>query len=1087
MADRRTPEPTAQSSVTPVERASSSALLEGTPTVASPPPASAAHRFRILRLHAEGGLGEVFVAQDLELNREVALKQIKEQCADDPSSRERFLFEAEVTGGLEHPGIVPVYGLGRDATGRPYYAMRFIRGESLKDAIADCHARRSEHGGANGSAAPDVRKLVDRLRSVCDAIGYAHSRGVVHRDIKPANIMLGKYGETLVVDWGLARSVSRPVPPDVDECSLRPSSGQGDRTIPGTAVGTPQYMSPEQAEGRLDRIGPASDVYSLGATLYCILTGRPPVEGQNLGDIYKAVRRGDYPRPRALRPEIPRPLEAICLKAMALAPEGRYAAAQALGDDLERWLADRPVAAWPEPWEVRARRWVNCHRTGMATAAGCLVFALVGLAGVAYVESRAAERLGLAYKRELRVNADLRAAIAREARANDRSRARFALATDAIKGYATLASDDPRLRELKMGPIRRDLLTSSQGYYRKLQELLEADRDPGERAELAEAWFQLAEVSYEIDSTAEALRAYQEALAIRRKLIGADRSVASRHSLARALYNVAFLNWELNRPADALAACDESIEVFEQLDATNDLTVSQWRGRSYSLRASLLWDVHSVDEAARAFRAALDYRQRLSQRRPDDSALQGELAETYLDLAAFQYENETAESATASFQAGQAALSRATRDHVAWTTVRRAEAVAWAKLGGIEGRRGRFQVGLDAYNTALRIQRELVAERPAVVRNRIDLALTLSDIGGMHALAGATGPAVEATRSALEVIEPVMAANPGSGRPRLIAATCYDRLGIAALQEQPARPDDALQSFRQAEAIARSLVRANPRNRVDQMLLGEVLLNLGKVAELHGRYDEALARAREAGSIFHSLELPREGWLDVRWRTARSDFNEGVFLLQLGRFREAVEPLDRAITSLAELVRANPSVDPLRVDLASAHLARGGAYRGMGQIAEARASYRRGLAIEDELMRRSAPQHQAQVVRIIGSLALADPSDLSTDFWSDLDRIDSELTGAPSVDPDALLNLACIQCWARARPRPPGAPAADADPRRRCDARAIAAIRRAVAAGISDPARLVGEPDFAPLWDLAEFRQLLGDWIVATSPFARVK
>jgi serine/threonine-protein kinase len=358
------------------------------------------HRFHVLRPHAQGGLGAVFVALDSELNREVALKHLREERADDPVSRQRFLVEAEITGGLEHPGIVPVYGLGTYGDGRPYYAMRFIRGDSLKEAIERFHADAGVRADA-GRRSLGLRKLLRRSTDVCNAIEYAHSRGVLHRDIKPGNVIVGQHGETLVVDWGLAKPLGRDGPgADQAERTLVPSSASGSaETLPGQALGTPAYMSPEQARGDLDRLGPCADVYALGATLYALLTGRPPFEG-DVGTVLCRVQAGQSPRPRQLDPAIDPALEAVCLKAMATDPADRYASARALAEDVEKWMADEPVSAWREPLARRARRWARRNRTLVTAAATMVLVALAGLGAVLDVQRQA--NVALAAK-----NADL--------------------------------------------------------------------------------------------------------------------------------------------------------------------------------------------------------------------------------------------------------------------------------------------------------------------------------------------------------------------------------------------------------------------------------------------------------------------------------------------------------------------------------------------------------------------------------------------------------------------------------------------------------------------------------------------------------
>jgi serine/threonine protein kinase len=298
-------------------------------------PSGRAGRFQIIRPHARGGQGEVYVACDTELNREVALKRLQDHHADHPESRARLVMEAELTGALEHPGVVPVYGLGRFDDGRPFYAMRLVKGDSLKDAIERFYAVEAADREP-GERSLALRRLLGRFVEVCNALSYAHSRGVLHRDLKPGNIMLGPYGETLVVDWGLAKPVGRREGGEgTGEATLRPPSAcDTPETAMGAAIGTAAFMSPEQAAGRLDELGPASDVYSLGATLYCLLTGRAPFTDKDRGLVLRRVQAGDFPPPRRVQPEVPRALEAICLKAMARLQSDRYPSPRALADDI---------------------------------------------------------------------------------------------------------------------------------------------------------------------------------------------------------------------------------------------------------------------------------------------------------------------------------------------------------------------------------------------------------------------------------------------------------------------------------------------------------------------------------------------------------------------------------------------------------------------------------------------------------------------------------------------------------------------------------------------------------------------------------
>lgn len=227
-------------------------------------------RYALTNLYAEGGIGRVWLARDQQLNRDVALKDIRPDMADNPTVIARFLNEAQITAQLEHPVIVPVYELARRKSDRkPYYAMRFLQGRTLSETVREHHQEK-----ADAEKLPlDFITLLNAFVAICNTVAYAHSRGVVHRDLKGQNVLLGDFGDVIVLDWGLAKSTNQP-----SETATQPVRFQLDAelTSPGEAVGTPAYMAPEQANGRLDLTDHRTDIYGLGAILYEILTGRPP-------------------------------------------------------------------------------------------------------------------------------------------------------------------------------------------------------------------------------------------------------------------------------------------------------------------------------------------------------------------------------------------------------------------------------------------------------------------------------------------------------------------------------------------------------------------------------------------------------------------------------------------------------------------------------------------------------------------------------------------------------------------------------------------------------------------------------------------
>jgi serine/threonine-protein kinase len=392
------------------------------PETAQPEPAqdtlTFSHRFSKLRFLARGGLGEIYVADDLELQRDVVLKFIRARHRARTECQAQFQLEAEVTAKLDHPGVVPVYGIGRTPDGRACYAMRYIHGVTLDETIAQFHAPRTPRPDGPGARdlspfsaarASELHNLLMRFVTACKTIAYAHNRGIVHRDLKPDNIMLGKYGETLVVDWGLAMPVDRDDSARASgEETLMPSSGTSSSSgSTGGPVGTPAFMSPEQANGAIVR--PASDIFSLGATLYKLLTGHAPYSGESVHEVVTKARYGSFTPPRRFDRRVPRPLAAICEKAMAVDPGQRYITAMELADDLERWLAGEPVTAYHESLSERLARWTLRHRiwTQAILTALVAVSLVVTLAAMMLRKSADSERTARNSAETARTDAEL--------------------------------------------------------------------------------------------------------------------------------------------------------------------------------------------------------------------------------------------------------------------------------------------------------------------------------------------------------------------------------------------------------------------------------------------------------------------------------------------------------------------------------------------------------------------------------------------------------------------------------------------------------------------------------------------------------
>ncbi len=316
----------------------------------------------------EGGTAELQLCFDRNLRRTVVYKSLHPHLKDSELETSRFLREARVTSMIPHPGTVPVYELGRDRSGDLYFTMKHLIGRDLRSVLMDLAAR-----DRPTERSFPLQRLLDILISAAQTISYAHAQGVIHRDVKPANILVGSFGEVVVLDWGLAK-VHGEAPEEESELPLGKTAVRMELTQPGRRYGTPLYMSPEQATGD-PNLDERTDVFNLGSVLFEVLTNRNLVWGNDVEEVLTQILERPAPRPRQIAPErnIPTELEAICLKALARDPDDRYPDMNAFAADLIAYRSDRPVSVCRYGWHYRLRHWHQRHQIAMAIIVGLLL------------------------------------------------------------------------------------------------------------------------------------------------------------------------------------------------------------------------------------------------------------------------------------------------------------------------------------------------------------------------------------------------------------------------------------------------------------------------------------------------------------------------------------------------------------------------------------------------------------------------------------------------------------------------------------------------------------------------------------------
>ena len=857
--------------------------------------------YEIQKELGRGGMGVVYKARQVSLNRPVALKMIKAGALADEAELRRFRNEAEAVALLDHAGIVPVYEVG-EHDGQNYFSMKLVEGGNLADQLPTFEA--------------NPRAAAILLAETAEAVHHAHMRGILHRDLKPANILIDAEGHPHVTDFGLAKLIESDV----------------ELTVSGAIMGTPSYMSPEQASGRRASITTATDVHGLGAILYALLTGKAPFGGDSLIDTLQAVKERPPDSPRnAQRANVPRDLETICLKCLEKDPRRRYASAQALADDLRSWLDSRPIAARRVGPAERAWLWCKRKPAIAALAAAVVLAAVGGTAAVIVVQTRANRLLE-------KKNLDLQASNTKLAEQRARAQDRETQAIDAVKRFGDAIEGE---KELKNNPaldgLRKRLLNEPLAFFKDLRARLQSDRDttPESLARLAHASFDLGKLTGQIGDKQNALIAYREALPILQKLADANPADTEyQRDLAKSYNSIGFVLDEIGKTDEGLKALDSALAIRQKLADANP-TVAAFQLDVVSTHQNIgliLIGKRKPAEALKTDMAQLAILQKLADANPADRDIQNTLANCYQSIGLnLRFTGKLSEALDAHRSAevilrklaGAEPTVNAHQSHLARCLV---------DIGILLRDMGNTAEALKVHESALAISQKLADANPTVTGYQDELAGKYANMGVLLARSGKPAEAQNAFLSALKIRQKLADANPTVLDFQGALAGSHDNVGI--MLRQTGKMDEARKAGELALAIRRRLVRERPDSTGFMSALGANLNNLGLIDLNAGRFEEASVWFREAIEWQRKALAPNPSNPEYRQFLANHLHNLGNALREQGKLSEA-------IAAHREAIRFNPA-------LALAHYQLGNSLHDQGKLSEAIAEYREAIRLKPD-------------------------------------------------------------------------------------------------------------------------------------------